>query len=50
MKAKWIPSAPEVARETIIVLAGALLAALIIGQLPEVRDWAKRQWGGVPQV
>lgn len=49
MKGKWIPTPAEISREAIIVLAGALIAAAIIGQLPGVRDWAKRQWGGVPQ-
>ena len=43
---KFIPSAPEVGREAVIVIAGALLAAFIVGQLPALRDWIKRQWGG----
>ncbi|HWP19782.1 MAG TPA: hypothetical protein VNO84_11685 [Burkholderiaceae bacterium] len=43
-----IPKPAEIARETIIVIAGAILAAAIIGQLPAVRDWIKRQWGGDP--
>lgn len=33
---KWFPTAPEVLREAVIVLAGAALAALIVnGVLPE---------------
>lgn len=44
MKA-FIPSLPEVGREAIIVLCGALLAALIVGQSPPLRDWIKKQWG-----
>ena len=44
----FIPSLPEVGRETIIVLAGALAAAFIIGQLPPVREWIRKQWGGAP--
>lgn len=43
---KVIPSWPEVARETIIVLGGALAAAVIIGNLPAVRQWMKDQWAG----
>lgn len=39
-----IPAPAEIGRETIIVLAGALLAALIVGQLPEVKAWMRRQW------
>lgn len=47
MKLKTIvPSVPEVGREAVIVLAGALLAALIVGQLPGVRAWIKKQWDG----
>ncbi len=41
-----VPSGPEVARETLIVLAGALVAAAIIGALPGVRAWMKKQWDG----
>ncbi|MGC1173115.1 hypothetical protein [Polaromonas sp.] len=49
MKLKaFIPSAPEIGRETIIVLCGALAAAFIIGQLPSVREWIRAQWGGAP--
>lgn len=41
---KLIPSPLELGRETIIVIGGALVAALIIGQMPSVRDWMRRQW------
>jgi len=37
---KVIPSLPEVAREAIIVMAGAFVAALIVRGLPvEMRRW-----------
>lgn len=39
-----MPSGREIAREAITVMAGALLAALIIGQLPELRRWIQNQW------
>lgn len=45
----FIPSLPEVGREALVVLAGALLAALIVGQLPPVRDWMRKQWDGMPR-
>lgn len=35
----WIPTAPEFARETIIVMGGALLAALIFSQMPALKKW-----------
>jgi hypothetical protein len=41
-----IPTGPELARETLIVLGGALAAALIIGNLPSVREWMRKQWAG----
>lgn len=47
MKTGYLPSVPEVVREGLITIAGALLAAFVIGQLPGVRDWVKRQWDGV---
>ena len=40
----FVPSVSEIAREALIVLAGALVAALIIGQLPSVKLWVKEQW------
>lgn len=39
-----IPTVPEVSREAIIVIAGALLAALVMSQFPGVRAWIKKQW------
>lgn len=40
-----IPAPIELGREAIIVIGGALIAALIIGQSPRLRDWIKEQWG-----
>lgn len=47
---RWIPSFPEVTREALIVIGGALIAAAVVGQLPELRAWIKRQWDGTPQI
>lgn len=44
MKTGLLPTLPEIGREALIVLAGALLAALIIGQFPGAKAWIKRQW------
>lgn len=46
---RLVPKPAEVGREAIIVVLGAVLAAAIIGQLPAVRAWIKRQWDGTPQ-
>jgi hypothetical protein len=41
----WIPSVPDVARETLVVIAGAVLAAAIVGHLPGLKAWISQQWG-----
>lgn len=38
MKA-WIPTLPEIGRETLIIMAGALIAALVLSRMPKVRDF-----------
>lgn len=43
---KWMPSGAEIARETLIVLGGALVAAALVGAFPQVREWIKAQWNG----
>ncbi len=40
----WLPKPSEIAREALIVIGGALIAALIIGQLPPVKKYIKEQW------
>jgi hypothetical protein len=35
----FIPTPAEIGRETIIIMAGALLAALILSRLPAVRNF-----------
>lgn len=37
-----IPSWTEIGRETVIIMAGALLAALILSRLPAVRDFIQK--------
>lgn len=39
-----LPTGPAVAREALTVIAGAVLAAFVIGQFPIVKNWIKRQW------
>jgi Flp pilus assembly pilin Flp len=45
---KWVPTGAEVAREALIVLAGAIAAAAIVGAFPALRDWIKQQWNDAP--
>jgi hypothetical protein len=44
MSARIIPTVPEVTREAIIIIGGALLAALVMSQFPGVKAWIKQQW------
>lgn len=46
---KFLPTLPAISREVVTVIAGAVLAALIIGRLPGVRAWIKAQWADTPQ-
>lgn len=41
---KLIPTPPEVIREALIVIAGAVLAAVVMSQLPGVKTWIKKAW------
>jgi hypothetical protein len=47
---KIIPRPAEVGREALIVVGGAILAAVVIGAFPALRDWIKRQWDGAPRL
>lgn len=38
----WIPSLSEIGRETIIIMAGALIAALIMSRLPALRQFVQQ--------
>lgn len=44
-----LPKFSAISQEAMIVLGGAVLAALVIGQLPGLRDWIKAQWGDTPK-
>lgn len=44
----FIPAPSAIGREALIVVGGALVAALIIGNLPAVRAWIKAQWADTP--
>lgn len=45
-----IPKPVDVGREAVIVIAGAIVAALVIGYMPGLRDWIKAQWAGSPNA
>lgn len=39
MSGRYLPSVPEISREALAVIAGALIAAAVFGALPGVRQW-----------
>lgn len=50
MKPAFIPAPAEIAREALIVIAGAVIAAAVVGAVPALRDWIKAQWDGAPRL
>lgn len=40
----WLPSPHMIVKEGVIVLGGAILAAIVISQFPSLRTWMKAQW------
>lgn len=43
---RWLPNAPQISREALAVLAGAVIAALIVSQIPPLKKWLQenRTW------
>lgn len=41
---KILPSPSAIGREALLVIAGAVVAAAIIGCLPGLKAWIKEQW------
>lgn len=40
---RYLPSVPEISREALAVVAGAIIAALIFAALPELRLWVAQR-------
>lgn len=43
-----IPTPQAIAKEALIVIGGAIVAAVIVSQFPPLQDWIKKQWNGTP--
>ena len=43
-----LPSPTEIGREALIVIGGAIVAALIVSQFPALQAWIKSQWNTTP--
>ena len=50
MRHPAIPVWHELAKETLIVLGGAVIAAFIVGQFPSLRSWMLAQWADTPRT
>jgi hypothetical protein len=46
----YIPTAPQISREIITVLIGAIVAAAIINQIPSLKQWIKDQIGSTGSI
>lgn len=44
-----VPKPAELGREALIIIGGAVLAALIIGHAPRLKAWIAAQWGDTPK-
>lgn len=45
---KLIPKPVEIGREALIIVGGAIVAALVVSQLPSLQAWIKAAWNGTP--
>ena len=43
-----LPKPLDIGREALIVIGGAIVAAVIISQLPGLQAWIKKQWNNTP--
>ncbi len=43
-----LPSGNELLRESLVIIGGAIIAALILSQLPELRAWIATNTRGTP--
>jgi hypothetical protein len=41
---KLLPTLPELTREALIVIGGAIIAAAVMSQVPALKNWIKAQW------
>lgn len=46
---KIIPKPGELVHQALLVIGGAVLAAVLIAQFPQLRTWIESQWGKAPK-
>lgn len=39
MTPRWLPTLPQITSETIAVVCGAIIGALIVSQFPKLKKW-----------
>lgn len=45
---RWVPTLPQITAETIAVIAGAVLGAIIISQFPKLKKWLQDNYSAPP--
>ena len=46
MKSAGTSITSSIAKETAVLIGGAICAAFIMGKFPQLRAWIQAQWGG----
>ncbi len=46
---KLLPKWQDIGKEALIVIGGAIVAAVVISQFPAVKEWINKQWGDTPR-
>jgi hypothetical protein len=46
----FIPTLPQLSREVITVIVGAIVAAAIVSQIPSLKQWLKDQIGSTGSI
>jgi hypothetical protein len=46
MSGRWLPTLPQVTAETVAVVLGAIIGAVIISQSPKLKKWIQDNYAG----
>jgi hypothetical protein len=45
MRGRYLPTLPQITSEALAVIAGAIIAAAVLSQFPQLRAWIKSNTG-----
>lgn len=43
MSTRWLPTAPQITRQAVLMLGAALLVGVVLAHVPTVRAWLDKQ-------